>query len=79
MNFYKVLLVMCGLSFAVALYAKNDDKAQGEQTIQDCTRLLDELRIRCMKENKKICEAIQDDIKQDRCMKNLEGNPTKMM
>jgi len=50
-----------------------------QQPIRDCTKLLDDLRIKCMKENKKICENITDDLKQDRCMKNLEGNPTKMM
>jgi hypothetical protein len=75
MNFGKFFLVLMGLSFVVCSYATTFS----EQTIQDCTQLLDETRIKCMKENKKICETIEDDIKQDRCMKNLEGNPTKMM
>ncbi len=79
MNFCKLILVFLGLSFALSVHAEEDARTQGEKTIQDCTRLQDELKIRCMKENKKICETIQDDIKQDRCMKNLEGNPTKMM
>ena len=74
MNLCKFFFVLMGF-FVVASYAKTP----GEQTIQDCTKMLDETRIKCMKENKKICETIEDDIKQDRCMKNLEGNPTKMM
>lgn len=77
-DFCKLILVFMGLSLFIGAHAE-EVQTQGEQTTQDCTRLLDELKIRCMKENKKICEAIQDDIKQDRCMKNLEGNPTKIM
>jgi len=62
------------LSLSVSGYA-DDVMSKGPV---DCTTMTDDAKTKCMEDNKTMCDSMTDDMAKDKCMKNLDGNPTKM-
>lgn len=62
------------LSLTVSGYA-DDVMTKGPM---DCTKMTDDAKTKCMQDNKAMCDSKTDAMIKDKCMNNLDGNPTKM-
>jgi hypothetical protein len=73
------LIAIALMAFCFKVMASAETAIDTFQKLKDCTRMNDEGKMLCMKDNKKnICDKVKDELIQDQCMKNLLGDRTKM-